>query len=57
MTGEYISRATLLLQYYAAMGELTEEERLAATPAPAVRGERIPEAFESRPAAARQAAL
>ncbi|MBZ5580038.1 MAG: hypothetical protein LAP40_26055 [Acidobacteriia bacterium] len=45
MTGEYISRAALLLQYYAALGELAEEAKL---PAKAARGERIPDSFRVR---------
>lgn len=46
MTGEYISRAALLLQYYSALGELMAEGRRTQVPAPPIRGERAPEAFE-----------
>ena len=45
MTGEYISRAALLLQYYTALGELMEEGKL---PAKAAFGERIPDSFSAR---------
>lgn len=57
MTGEYISRAALLLQYYSALGELMEEGRRAQVPAPPVRGEHAPEAFELHQAGSRVAAL
>ena len=57
MTGEYISRAALLLQYYSALGELMEEERIAAskaTPAPQ-RGEHLPEPYRVARGAAQAA--
>ena len=58
MKGETISRAAVLLQYYAALGELMEEGALSAKAAsgPAAHGERTPDSFgrrnvESQPAA------